>query len=60
MRDTPLSAELVSLDTPALLVDLDLLDANIARIAGVWRKIRLRLCRYIAKNVFYFIQSFGC
>jgi D-serine deaminase-like pyridoxal phosphate-dependent protein len=37
MRDAPLSTELASLDTPALLVDLDLLDANIARITGVCR-----------------------
>ena len=34
----PLTATLASLDTPALLVDLDLLDANIARISDACRE----------------------
>jgi D-serine deaminase-like pyridoxal phosphate-dependent protein len=34
----PLTAALASLDTPALLVDLDLLDANIARVTAVCRE----------------------
>ena len=38
MRDGPLTAALASLDTPALLVDLDLVDANIARIVGACRE----------------------
>jgi D-serine deaminase-like pyridoxal phosphate-dependent protein len=33
----PLTAALASLETPALLVDLDLLDANIARVAAACR-----------------------
>ena len=34
----PLTAALASLDTPALLVDLDLLDANIARVVTACRE----------------------
>lgn len=37
MRDRPLSPDLAALDTPALLVDLDVLDGNIARIADTCR-----------------------
>ena len=38
MRTVPLTAALASLDTPALLVDLDLLDANIARVTATCRE----------------------
>jgi D-serine deaminase-like pyridoxal phosphate-dependent protein len=38
MRTSPLTAALASLDTPALLVDLDLLDVNIARVSAACRE----------------------
>jgi D-serine deaminase-like pyridoxal phosphate-dependent protein len=37
MRDQPLGRGLSALDTPALLVDLDVMDANIARIIAACR-----------------------
>jgi D-serine deaminase-like pyridoxal phosphate-dependent protein len=37
MPDRPLSPSLAALDTPALLVDLDVMEANIARVIAVCR-----------------------
>jgi D-serine deaminase-like pyridoxal phosphate-dependent protein len=37
MRDEPLGRDLAALDTPALLVDLDVMEANIARIVRACR-----------------------
>lgn len=37
MRDQPLSPDLTTLDTPALVVDLDVMDENIARITTACR-----------------------
>jgi hypothetical protein len=37
MRDQPLFNDLTSLDAPALLVDLDVMDRNIARIMSACR-----------------------
>jgi D-serine deaminase-like pyridoxal phosphate-dependent protein len=46
----PLSAALAALDTPALLVNLAVLDANIARIAGACRAYGVKWRPHIKEN----------
>jgi len=50
MADQPLSSDLAALDTPALVVDLDVMDANIARIMAACRARGVRWRPHIKGN----------